>query len=218
LRLVTRFTLAHFAPADMSDLKLKFPKPGYKALIFDLDGTLVDSMPAHFKAWCQALADHGSPGVFPEDVFYAMGGRPTRDIVEIINGERGLHLDPDGVALSKKRHFLKVLGTVGLIKEVADFAEQNRGKVPMAVASGGSRIVVEKTLQMVGISDWFDEVVSNDEVANGKPAPDIFLEAASRLGVAPADCVVFEDGRAGIEAALAAGMEVVTVPTLFHLE
>jgi len=202
----------------MSDLKLKFPKPGYKALIFDLDGTLVDSMPAHFKAWCQALADHGSPGVFPEDVFYAMGGRPTRDIVEIINGERGLHLDPDGVALSKKRHFLKVLGTVGLIKEVADFAEQNRGKVPMAVASGGSRIVVEKTLQMVGISDWFDEVVSNDEVANGKPAPDIFLEAASRLGVAPADCVVFEDGRAGIEAALAAGMEVVTVPTLFHLE
>jgi len=62
----------------MSDLELKFPKPGYKALIFDLDGTLVDSMPAHFKAWCLALADHGSPGVFPEDVFYAMGGgRPA---------------------------------------------------------------------------------------------------------------------------------------------
>ena len=88
----------------------------------------------------------------------------------------------------------------------------------MAVASGGSRVVVEKTLQMVGISDWFDEVVSSDEVKNGKPAPDIFLEAASRLGVAPADCVVFEDGRAGIQAALAAGMEVVTVPTLLHLE
>ncbi|MEJ6582301.1 MAG: HAD family phosphatase [Akkermansiaceae bacterium] len=202
----------------MSDLEINFPKPGYKALIFDLDGTLVDSMPAHFRAWCQALEDHGNPGVFPEDVFYAMGGRPTRDIVQIINGEKGLNLDPEGVALSKKRHFLKELGSVELIKEVSDFAEQNRGKVPMAVASGGSRVVVEKTLQMVGVSDWFDEVVSCDEVPNGKPAPDVFLEAASRLGVAPADCVVFEDGRAGIEAALAAGMSVVTVPTLFHLE
>ena len=202
----------------MSDLEINFPKPGYKALIFDLDGTLVDSMPAHFRAWCQALEDHGNPGVFPEDVFYAMGGRPTRDIVQIINGEKGLNLDPEGVALSKKRHFLKELGSVELIKEVSYFAEQNRGKVPMAVASGGSRVVVEKTLQMVGVSDWFDEVVSCDEVPNGKPAPDVFLEAASRLGVAPADCVVFEDGRAGIEAALAAGMSVVTVPTLFHLE
>ena len=202
----------------MSELELKFPEPGYKALIFDLDGTLVDSMPAHFRAWCLALADHGSPGVFPEDVFYAMGGRPTRDIVEIINGDRGLHLDPGGVAMSKKRHFMKELGAIELIGEVSEFAEKNRGKVPMAVASGGSRVVVEKTLQIVGISDWFDEVVSCDEVENGKPAPDVFLEAASRLGVAPEDCVVFEDGRAGIEAALAAGMKVVTVPTLLHLE
>jgi len=202
----------------MSDLELNYPEPGFKGLIFDLDGTLVDSMPAHFKAWCLALADHGSPGVFPEDVFYAMGGRPTRDIVEILNGERGLHLDPEGVALSKKRHFMKELGSIELIEDVASFARENRGKVPMGVASGGSRVVVEKTLQMVGISDWFDEVVSSDEVENGKPAPDVFLEAASRLGVAPEDCVVFEDGRAGIEGALAAGMKVVTVPTLLHLE
>lgn len=202
----------------MSDLELKLPQAGYKALIFDLDGTLVDSMPAHFKAWCSALEDHGSPGVFPEDVFYAMGGRPTRDIVQILNGDRGLNLDPDGVALSKKRHFMKLLGTLELIAEVAEFAKANRGKVPMAVASGGSRVVVEKILQMVGISDWFDEVVSSDEVENGKPAPDIFIEAASRLSVAPIDCVVFEDARPGIEAALAAGMRVVTVPTHFHVE
>lgn len=202
----------------MSNLALNYPEPGYKALIFDLDGTLVDSMPAHFRAWCQALSDHGSPGVFPEDVFYAMGGRPTRDIVQIINGERGLHLDPEGVALSKKRHFMKELSSIELIEEVSNFAKENRGKVPMGVASGGSRVVVEKTLQMVGLSDWFDEVVSSDEVENGKPAPDVFLEAASRLGVSPEDCVVFEDGRAGIEAALAAGMKVVTVPTHFHLE
>ena len=202
----------------MSDIDLNLPSPGYKALIFDLDGTLVDSMPAHFKAWSQALADQGEPGVFPEDIFYAMGGRPTRDIVEIINGEKGLHLDPDAVALSKKRHYLKILDTVELLEEVASFARDNRGKVPMAVASGGSRVVVEKTLQSVGISDWFDEVVSSDEVENGKPAPDLFLETALRLGVAPQDCVVFEDGRAGIAAARAAGMEVAVVPTHLHLD
>ena len=156
--------------------------------------------------------------MFPEDIFYAMGGRPTRDIVEIINGEKGLNLDPDAVALSKKRHYLEVLDTVELLEEVASFARENRGKIPMAVASGGSRVVVEKTLQSVGISDWLDEVVSSDEVENGKPAPDIFLETALRLGVAPEDCVVFEDGRAGIAAARAAGMEVVVVPTHLHLD
>jgi len=202
----------------MSNLDISYPEPGYQALIFDLDGTLVNSMPAHFKAWCLALEDHGSPGVFPEDVFYAMGGRPTRDIVEIINGERGLKLDPERVALSKKRHFMKELDRLELIEEVASFARENRGKVPMAVASGGSRVVVEKTLQVMGISDWFDEVVSSDEVANGKPAPDVFIEAAARLGVSPSDCVVFEDGRAGIEAAISAGMKVVTVPTQFNVQ
>lgn len=202
----------------MSNLTIDFPESSFEALIFDLDGTLADSMPAHFKSWCQALAEHGSPSVFPEDVFYAMGGRPTRDIVEILNGEQGLHLDPDGVAMSKKRHFLEVLNEVELIEEVADFARQNRGKVPMAVASGGSRLVVEKTLQILGISDWFDEVVTADDVENGKPSPDIFLETAQRLGIDPEKCVVFEDGRAGIEAARAAKMEVVVVPTHLHLD
>jgi len=202
----------------MSQLELTIPTDDYKALIFDLDGTLVDSMPAHFKAWCKALAEQGQAGVFDEDVFYAMGGRPTRDIVAIINGEQGLKLNPDRVASAKKRHFLKTLGEIELIPEVAEIAKAHRGKVPLAVASGGSREVVEKTLQILGISDWFDEVISANEVTKGKPAPDIFLEAAKRLGVAAKDCVVFEDAPSGIKAALAAGMEVVTVPTHLHLD
>lgn len=201
----------------MTQIELKVPKLEYKALIFDLDGTLVDSMPAHFKAWCKALEDQGQPGVFPEDVFYAMGGRPTRDIVKVINGEQGLHLDADQVASSKKRHYLKSLSLIEMIPAVAKIAEENRGRVPMAVASGSSREVVEKTLQTLGVSDWFDEVVSSNEVANGKPAPDVFLEAASRIGVDPKDCVVFEDARSGIIAARAAGMEVVAVPTHLNL-
>lgn len=209
---------ASFPRRFMSNLTIDYPETDFEALIFDLDGTLADSMPAHFKAWCKALEEHGAPSVFPEDVFYAMGGRPTRDIVEIINGEQGLHLDPDGVALSKKRHFLEHLDEIELIEEVSEFARDHRGQVPMAVASGGSREVVEKTLQLLGISDWFDEVVTSNDVENGKPAPDIFLEAAERMEVAPENCVVFEDGRAGIEAAREAGMEVVVVPTHLHLD
>jgi len=197
---------------------IKLPQPGFAALIFDLDGTVADSMPAHFKAWCLALEDHGAPHVFPEDVFYAMGGRPTRDIVEILNGEQGLKLDPDAVALAKKRHFLNCLDEVKFVDEVIEFARANHGHVPMAIASGGGRIVVEKTLQALGISDMFDEVVTANDVENGKPAPDIFLEAARLLGVEPAGCVVFEDAPAGIEAARAAGMEVVVVPAPLHLD
>lgn len=196
----------------MRDINIEFPKKGYAALIFDLDGTLVNSMPAHFEAWCLALDEHGAPGIFPEDVFYAMGGRPTRDIVEILNGEQGLNLDPDAVSYAKRKFFLNVLSQVTEIEAVCDFARQNRGHVPMAVASGGSRQIVEKTLQALGLSDLFDEVVTADDVANGKPAPDIYIEAAKRLGVEPSRCVVFEDAAPGIMAAQLAGMEVVSVP------
>ncbi len=201
----------------MRQFELEIPDGDFKAVIFDLDGTLVDSMPLHFSAWCAALEDHGMPGIFAEDVFYAMGGRPTRDIVRTINGEQGTHLDPDAVAFSKKKHFLRRLDEVELMEEVAPVVEAYRGKVRMAVASGGSREVVEKTLQKVGIADWFEEVVVSSDVAKGKPSPDIFLEVSKRLGVAPKDCLVFEDGRAGIEGARAAGMEVVVVPTHLHL-
>ena len=202
----------------MSKLELQSPTPGFKALIFDLDGTLVDSMPAHFKSWCQALRKQGHQGVFPEDVFYAMGGRPTRDIVETLNGEQDLGLDADAVAYAKKKAYLKNLDAIELIPEVADVARAYRGKVPLAIASGGSRDVVEKTLQKLGISDWFDEVVTATDVKNGKPAPDIFLEAAARLDVDPKDCVVYEDARPGIVAAREAGMEVIVVPTPLHLD
>ena len=170
-------------------------------------------MPAHFEAWCEALAIYGAGGIFKEDVFFAMGGRPTHDIVVEINDEYDLHLDPVAVAFAKREAFLKRLHTIKLIDEVAVFAESLRGKVPMAIASGGSRMVVEKTLHVVGVSDWFDEVVTSDDVADGKPAPDVFLKAAQLLGVLPARCLVLEDAPAGILAAQRAGMQVVAVPS-----
>lgn len=191
---------------------LSIPSSSFSAIIFDCDGTLVDSMPAHFDAWCEALAQYGAANVLAEDVFYAMGGRPTKDIVIDLNAEYGLKLDPARVALSKREAFLRKLNRVELIEEVADFARQWRGKVPMGIATGGSRFVIEKTLQIVGVSDWFDEVITADDVAIGKPAPDIYLEAARRLGVPPVKCLAMEDAPAGVDSARAAGMMVVEIP------
>lgn len=191
---------------------LELPTDGFDAVIFDCDGTLVNSMPSHFEAWCEALALFGAANIFKEDVFYAMGGRPTLDIVVELNDEYGLKLDPDAVAFAKRQAFLKKLDQLELIDEVAAFAESLRGKKPMAIATGGTRLVIEKTLQAVGVSDLFDEVVTADEVPLGKPAPDIFLKAAQLLGVPPERCLVLEDAPAGIMAAQLAGMAVISVP------
>lgn len=185
---------------------------GYDAVIFDCDGTLVHSMPLHFEAWCEALSMHGAANIFKEDVFYAMGGRPTKDIVVEINDEYGLKLDPEKVAFTKREAFLRKLGQLELIDEVAAFAESLRGKLPMAIATGGTRLVIEKTLQAVGVSDLFEEVITADDVANGKPAPDIFLKAAQMLGVKPERCLVLEDAPAGVMAGQLAGMTVISIP------
>ncbi|MEI6654001.1 MAG: HAD family phosphatase [Verrucomicrobiota bacterium] len=191
---------------------ISFPRNGFDAVIFDCDGTLVDSMPAHFEAWRDALTLYGAGGVMQEDVFLAMGGRPSRDIVAELNDQYGLKLDPEAIALAKREAFFKRIGSITLIDEVAAFAKSLRGRVPMAVASGSTRRVIEKTLQRLGISDWFDEVVTSEDVAEGKPAPDIFLHAAKLLGVTPLKCLVLEDAPAGILAAQRAGMQVLTIP------
>lgn len=197
---------------------LKIPQTDYKAVIFDLDGTLIDSMPAHFEAWSQALAKNGAPkDVFPEDVFYSMGGRPTKDIVQEINGEFNLHLDPEAIAYAKRKAYLTLFDKVELNEDVVAFAQSLRGKMPLGIATGGARKEVEAILQKLQLSELFDEVVTADDVACGKPAPDIFLNVAERLEVQPEDCLVLEDAAPGIMAAQCAGMQVVVVPAPVHI-
>lgn len=191
---------------------LELPVDGFDAIVFDCDGTLVNSMPAHFEAWCEALAYYGAGSVFQEDVFYAMGGRPTKDIVVELNSEYGLRLDPEAVAMKKREAFLNRLDSIELIDEVVEFARSCRGRFPMAIATGGTRLVIEKTLQAVGISDLIDDVVSADDVVVGKPDPEVFLKAAAILGVDPKRCLAFEDAPAGIMAAQCAGMQVIAIP------
>jgi beta-phosphoglucomutase-like phosphatase (HAD superfamily) len=178
-------------------------------LIFDCDGTLADTMPAHYKAWLEVLRPYEIP--FPEDRFYAMGGVPTREIVRILAGEVGKTVDIPTFVRAKEDAFLVQIAEVIPIAKVLEVARAGRGVVPMAVASGGQRRVVERTLAQIGVLDWFGAVVTAEDTARHKPDPDLFLEAARRLGVDPATCTVYEDADLGIEAARRAGMKYVDV-------
>lgn len=187
------------------------PPGEFDGYIFDCDGTLVDSMPAHFRAWTQALAEFGHSDIFPEDVFYGMGGVPTVQIVRELNANHGLDLDPVRVTDRKEVLFDELLATVQPIAGVVACARAAAAKAPVSVASGGHREVVIRTLRLAGIDSLFPVVVAAEDVKRGKPAPDCFLLAAERMGVPPRRCLVFEDGMKGIEAAHAAGMQTVLV-------
>ncbi len=189
------------------------PEP-FKALIFDCDGTLADTMPNHFKAWAASLQSFGAD--LTEENFYRMGGWPNRAIIEDLNRQGGYGLDVDRTQEDKERRYLELLHTVEEIKAVADVARAYHGRVPMAVASSGSGHVVRETLAYTGLLPLFGVVVTADDVTHGKPAPDLFLLAAARLGFAPADCIVYEDGDPGMEAARRAEMRAVDVRVLWR--
>jgi beta-phosphoglucomutase-like phosphatase (HAD superfamily) len=180
-----------------------------QALIFDCDGTLADTMPAHYQAWLEVLRPHGID--FPEDRFYAMGGMPTDKIVIELCGEAGKRLDVNALVRDKALAFERKIDEVRPIAKVVEVARASRGRLPMAVASGGQRRMVEKTLAQIGVLDWFPVVITAEDTRRHKPEPDVFLEAARRLGVEPAACTVYEDTDLGLEAARRAGMRSVDV-------
>ncbi len=180
-----------------------------RALIFDCDGTLADTMPLHWHAWQVISQRHGIH--FTEDRFYALGGVPSRDILKTLREEQGLSYDHHEVSVEKERAFLPFLPTVRGIPEVIAIAREHHGKLPMAVASGGKKRIVEGVLQHLGIRHWFAAVVTSEDVTRQKPQPDIFLEAARLLGVEPQFCRGFEDTDLGMSAIRAAGMDAVDV-------
>ncbi len=179
-------------------------------LVFDCDGTLADTMPLHWQAWSAITRRHGIH--FPEDRFYALGGVPTRDILKLLAVEQGrTDFEPLVVAKEKEAIYLELLPRVGPIHEVVEIAREHRGVLPMAVATGGSRNAIPKVLEHLGILSWFDAVVTSEDVVRQKPAPDIFIEAARRIGVDPSRCRAFEDTDLGMQSIRAAGMEAVDV-------
>jgi beta-phosphoglucomutase-like phosphatase (HAD superfamily) len=183
-----------------------------KALIFDCDGTLADTMPLHWKAW-QVVAQRYQLH-FPEDRFYSLGGVPSRDILKMLSVEQGRELDPLKASHEKEAEYLPFLGQVQPIEAVVSIARENYGKIPMAVASGGMQTHIIAVLEHLGIRQFFNAVVTSEDVTRQKPAPDIFLEAARRLGVEPQFCRAYEDTDLGLQAIRSAGMEAVDVRLL----
>ena len=185
----------------------------HEALLFDCDGTLADTMPAHYRAWLHVAAAAGFQ--FDENRFYALGGRPTRDIVVTLATEAGITIDVEHAVKVKEHRFLEQIEGVESIDPVVEVVRRCRGRVPMAVVTGGYRAVCTRILERVGIADCFDALVASEDTSRHKPDPEPFLEAARRLGVRPERCVVWEDGDLGIEAARRAGMEWIDVRS-FH--
>jgi beta-phosphoglucomutase family hydrolase len=183
-----------------------------RALIFDCDGTLADSMPLHWRAWDAVCKRNGIE--FPEERFYKLGGVPSQKILAMLKQEQGLSFDPAEISRQKEEAYLPLMAEVKLIEPVAAIAREHIGKLPMAVATGGRTKYIRPLLEGLSISDWFQAIVTSDDVKNHKPAPDTFLKAAALLGVPPEDCRAFEDTDLGMEAIRAAHMDAVDVRTI----
>lgn len=195
-------------------MKLNVPAGKFRAYLFDCDGTIVDSMPLHYVAWKKSLAEWNC--VYEEELFYAWGGRPIREIIRLLSEMQGLDLPVEKVAVRKESIYFELLPELKVIPEVLEHIEAQHGRIPMAVVSGSRRDSVIGSLTATNLLHKFDTLVCAEDYKNGKPAPDAFLLAADRLGVPPSECLVFEDTELGIEAATAAGMASVKVPLPFE--
>jgi HAD superfamily hydrolase (TIGR01509 family) len=191
---------------------LEIPDYPFQAYIFDCDGTLVDSMPLHYIAWVEALKQHDAPFEFTEEVFYAHAGIKEQDVVKILNAQHGTNIDPVSVDELKMEIFRRRIPEVQPVPPVAEFAKSLEGRFPMAVASGSEEPTVRGCLEATGLIHLFETIITPKLVKHGKPAPDMFLLAAERMGIAPSECLVLEDGNSGLEAAKAAGMQAVFIP------
>jgi len=183
-----------------------------QALIFDCDGTLVDSMFAHYSSWRKALMTQGI--TLDEQHFYRHSGTPSSRVIPRVAAEQGKEIDFQQALSDKEKHFLESIELLKRIPHVVEIAESHRGKLKLAVASGGTRNLVHRQLQQIAVMDWFETIVTCEDTEYHKPDPHVFLEAADRLQVKPEHCRVYEDGEPGIEAARRAGMECVDIRTM----
>jgi len=184
-------------------------KPGIKGLIFDLDGTLADTMPYHFKSWKIACQKFGAD--IDTALLRKYTGSPgwmiAEEIIRICNLEGIVTVDQ--IIEEKHNLYYKDQHLVKNIIPVVEIVKKYHGRMPMSVGTGGHRAAVESTLLFAGIRKYFDIVITADDVKNFKPHPETFLKCAEQMGIDPEFIEVFEDGDLGIKAAIEAGM----VPT-----
>ncbi len=178
--------------------------PNAKALIFDLDGTLSDSLPVHIASWnavCEKLNC-----TFDERILVEMTGAPTLSFAERIKREQNLEISADELVVLKQQEFWKNINQIKPHDAVIELMKNAHGKIPMAVGTGASRTSAMLQMKELGIDQLFDFIVTADDVDRHKPEPDTFLRCAELMGVDPEFCQVFEDGELGMQAAQTAGM------------
>jgi HAD superfamily hydrolase (TIGR01509 family) len=180
-----------------------------KGLIFDCDGTLVDSMPLHMEAWEFAMNKFNA--VFDYNFFFDLKGMPAQNIIDLYNQKFAATLDTEIVVNVKHKYFAQHISSMKIIEPVVEVVEQYKNILPMAVASGSLKEFVHAQLKVVGLFSHFQIILTADDPIRPKPAPDIFLEAAKQLHVNAKDCLVFEDGDPGIIGAHATGMKIIDV-------
>lgn len=190
----------------MSELDID---PRAKALIFDLDGTITDSMPIHFIAWRNAVAPYGID--FTAELFEKLAGIPVHPTVEKLNEMFGANMDPQTLGDAKENEYETNMHLATPIEPVVRLIKKYHGKLPMAIGTGSEHRLALKALDNIGLKDYFQIVVGYDDVKNHKPHPETFLKAAEMMGVEPCFCQVFEDGIPGIQAAQTAGMMITDV-------
>ena len=148
---------------------------------------------------------------FPEADFYAMAGMPSDKVIRTLADRQGVEVDVEKAMDEKEDLFLENLHQLRPLDYTVSLAREYSGKKPLAVASGGTLPIVRAQLEHLGIFGLFDAIVTAEHTEKHKPEPEVFLEAARQLGVKAENCLVFEDGDLGIEAAKRAGMEFVDV-------
>jgi HAD superfamily hydrolase (TIGR01509 family) len=205
-------SLQGVAYTAMTDLK-NLPDDIH-ALIFDCDGTLVDTPPVYAKAWASGFLLSGE--TMKPEWYLARAGLSEYVLMDAFEALHNVKLERDAVVRQMRQSFIEGLSELREIEAIAAVARHYRGKMPMAVASGGSQEIVSATLRATGLAELFDTIVTLDDVGRAKPAPDLFVEAAKRLGIPPHSCLVFEDSREGLEAAHRAGMRALDVVTILQ--
>lgn len=178
--------------------------PKAKGLIFDIDGTIADTMPVHLIAYQETAAEYGFE--VSSELFYSMGGLPALQTSVLLKAKFDKDFDPQEFADKKESNFLKNIHQAEPIPSVIKIIRENAGKLPMACGTGGTRFYAILTLELAGVRNFFEHIVTAEDVKNHKPHPDIFLKAADLIDVSPEYCQVFEDSPFGLQAALAAGM------------
>lgn len=181
-------------------------KAGVKGLIFDLDGTLIDSMPHHLASWKKACAAYG---IFMDvDYLSRHAGTPGWLIAEELVRSNGLEgkVSSEQIIGLKSTYYAEMQKSIKPVYPVVEIVKKYHGILPMSVGTGGNRATVERSLEVTGLSDYFDILVTASDIDNFKPHPETFLKCAEAMGVDPSEIEVFEDGDLGIKAAEAAGM------------